>query len=120
MNDAALHLSERVLPEVPLRHWVCSLPFQLRHVLGYNRGLCAAVLGAFAHELSRSYRQRAKRVHALSSVALAHTGAVTVVQRTDSALRLAVHFHTIAIDGVYVRDAADALSFMPLPEPSQS
>ncbi len=35
-------------------------------------------------------------------------------------LRLAVHFHTIAIDGVYVMDAADSgtLRFLPLPESS--
>jgi hypothetical protein len=120
MSDAALHLTERVLPEVPLRHWVCSLPFQLRYLLGYDRELCAAVLSAFVRELSRSYRRRAKQVHGLSSIALAQTGAVTVVQRTDSALRLSVHVHTIAIDGVYVRDAADggAPRFLPLPEPS--
>ncbi|HEX7480721.1 MAG TPA: transposase, partial [Polyangiales bacterium] len=120
MSDAALHLTERVLPEVPLRHWVCSLPFQLRYLLGYDRELCAAVLNAFVKELSRSYRRRAKEVHGLSSIALAQTGAVTVVQRTDSALRLSVHFHTIAVDGVYASDAADggAPRFLPLPEPS--
>lgn len=36
MNDAALHLSARVLPEVPIRQWACSLPWQLRYVLGYD------------------------------------------------------------------------------------
>ncbi|HEX7479470.1 MAG TPA: hypothetical protein VF331_16825, partial [Polyangiales bacterium] len=102
---ASLHLTQCVLPEVPLRHWVCSLPFQLRHLLGYDRELCAAVLNAFVRELSRSYRRRAKQVHGLSSTALAQTGAVTVVQRTDSALRLSVHFHTIAIDGVLAPNA---------------
>jgi hypothetical protein len=56
-------LSERVLPEVPIRQWVCSLPWQLRYVLGYDRALCAAVLGAFVADLARSYRQRAKREH---------------------------------------------------------
>ncbi|HEX7481532.1 MAG TPA: transposase [Polyangiales bacterium] len=68
----------------------------------------------------RSYRRRAKEAHGLSSIALAQTGAVTVVQRTDSALRLSVHFHTILIDGVYVPAAADggAPRFLPLPEPS--
>ncbi len=105
MSDASLHLTERVLTEVPLRHWVCSLPFQLRHLLGYDRALCADVVSAFVKELSRSYRRRAKEVHGLSSIALAQTGAVTVVQRTDSALRLSVHFHTIAIDGVLAPNA---------------
>lgn len=61
-------------------------------------------LRAWASELSRSYKRRAKRELGLSSVSAAHTGAVTFVQRFDSALRLNVHFHTLALDGVYVRD----------------
>ncbi|HEX7478524.1 MAG TPA: transposase zinc-binding domain-containing protein [Polyangiales bacterium] len=51
MSDASLHLTQCVLPEVPLRHWVCSLPFQLRHLLGYDRELCAKVLNAFVKDL---------------------------------------------------------------------
>lgn len=69
MNDAALHLTEFVLPEVPVRQWVCSLPWQLRYAMGYDRTLCAQVLSAFATELSRSYRHRAKREHGLCACA---------------------------------------------------
>ena len=120
MNDAALHLTERVLPEVAVRQWVCSLPWQLRYVLGYDRKLCAQVLGAFVHELSRSYRHRAKREHALASMSALYTGQVTFVQRVDSALRLNVHAHAIALDGVYQRDQhGDELRFLPLPEPTE-
>jgi len=120
MNDAALHLTERVLPEVPVRQWVCSLPWQLRYVMGYDRQLCAAVLAAFAAELSRSYRHRAKREHALPSMSLLHTGAVTFVQRADSALRLNVHAHTLALDGVYLAgDEGAAPRFLPLSEPTK-
>jgi hypothetical protein len=48
----------------------------------------------------------------------AFTGAVTFIQRSDSALRLNVHAHTLAIDGVYVRDTAGALVFHALPAPT--
>lgn len=27
MADTAVHLAERVLPRVPIRHWICSLPW---------------------------------------------------------------------------------------------
>jgi hypothetical protein len=122
MNDAALHLTERVIPEVPVRQWVCSLPWQLRYVLGYDRVLCAAVLRAFAVELSASYRRRAKHEHALQSVSVLHTGSVTFVQRVDGALRLNVHAHVLSLDGVYLRKgsraAPEALSFLPLAEPT--
>jgi hypothetical protein len=66
---------QHVLPEVPIRQWVCSLPWRLRYLCGYDRKLCAAVLGAFVGELSRSLRLRAKHLLGLRSVELAHTGA---------------------------------------------
>ncbi len=54
----------------------------------------------------------------LSSVEDALIGAVTFIQRVDSALRINPHFHTIALDGAYVRDAEGELLFHALPEPS--
>jgi len=104
MNDAALHLVERVLPSVPIRQWVLSLPYRLRYVLGYDRALCTAVLGAWHSALSHCYRLRAKHSLDLRSANQAMTGAVSFVQRFDSAIRLNVHVHTLGLDGVYVRD----------------
>jgi hypothetical protein len=101
-------LVERVIPEVPVRHWVCSLPFRLRYWCGYDRKMCAGVLGAFVSELRRSLSWRAKRALSLASVAHAETATITFVQRFDSGLRLNVHFHVLALDGVYVRDASAA------------
>jgi len=65
MNDVALHLTQRVIPEVPVRQWVCSLPWQLRYVLGYDRQLCAAVLGAFVlDQTSKANETRLSMVRA--------------------------------------------------------
>jgi hypothetical protein len=120
MADTAVHLEQRVLPAVPIRHWIGSLPWGLRALLGYDRRLCAQVVGAFAQELLRSLRQRAKRLLGVGSVALAHTGAVAAIQRTDGAMRLNVHVHVLALDGVYVREDRDgALVFHPLPAPTR-
>jgi hypothetical protein len=117
--NAALHLTERVLPSVPIRQWVCSLPWGLRTLLGYDRVLCGAVLRDWASELSRSYKRRAKRELGLSSVSDAHTGAVIFVQRFDSATRLNLHFHTLVLDGVYVRDPSSGEPrFAALPAPT--
>ena len=120
MSDTALHLVERVLPEVRIRQWVCSLPFRLRVLCGYDRTLCAAVLGAFVGELMRSMRRRAKDHLGLARLDDARTGAVTFVQRFDSGLRLNVHFHTLLLDGVYVRQRdGGPLVFHELPAPSK-
>jgi hypothetical protein len=88
MADAGVHLEQFVLPPVPVRHWICSLPWGLRALLGYDRELCAKVVSTFVGELSRSLKRRAKRDLGLRSVEDAYTGAVCAVQRTDSALRL--------------------------------
>ena len=96
MSDSAVHLVSEVLPEVPVRHWVCTLPWGVRAVLGYDKELCQAAVSAFARELSRSLKRRAKRLLGLGSVEQALTGSVAVVQRTDSAVRLNVHVHLLA------------------------
>jgi hypothetical protein len=60
MADTAVRVEREVLPVVPIRHWICSLPWGLRALLGYERELCAAVLSALVAELSRSLKWRAK------------------------------------------------------------
>jgi len=121
MADMAVHLEQEVFPEAPVRQWVCSMPWRIRAVLGYDRKLCADVVAAFLGEVSRSLRHRAKRELGLGSVSRMHTGAVAVVQRADSALRLNVHVHALALDGVYVRDGAKGpLTFHPLAAPTRA
>lgn len=120
MSDCAAHLVDEVLPEAPMRQWVCSLPWQLRCAMGYDAKLCTAVLAEFMRALRRSLRQRAKLALGLRSVEDAKFGAVTFIQRSDSSLRLNVHFHCLALDGVYVRDAAGQLCFHALPRPTAS
>jgi acyl-CoA synthetase (AMP-forming)/AMP-acid ligase II len=45
MADTALHLADKVIPEVPVRQWVCSLPWRLRVLLGYDKRLFAGYFG---------------------------------------------------------------------------
>jgi len=87
MSDVAAHLVDEVLPKVPIRQWVCSLPWRLRYAMGYDRRLCADVLAVFIAALRRSLRHRAKRELGLRSVDDAQIGAITFVQRGDSSLR---------------------------------
>ena len=119
MNDAAAHLVDRVIPLTAIRQWVCTMPFTLRYAMGYDKSLCADILSGYASELMRWYKQRGKRLLGLKSVNEAHTAAVTILQRFDSALRLNVHPHTLCLDGVYTREESSALLvFHQLPEPT--
>jgi hypothetical protein len=117
MSDTAVHLEQEVLPEVSVRHWVCTFPWSVRAVLGYDQELCRAAANAFAQELNRSLRRRAKTLLGLRSVDDALTGLVVVVQRTDGALRLNVHLHVLGLDGVYVEDEHGLLRFHGLGTP---
>jgi hypothetical protein len=40
-----VHLEQRVLPAVPIRHWIGSLLWGLRALLCYDRVLCVEVVG---------------------------------------------------------------------------
>ncbi|MCH7714877.1 MAG: transposase [Gemmatimonadetes bacterium] len=102
MSESAAHLVDNVLPRVPVRQWVLSLPIRLRYILAYNADLCAQVLNLFLREVYRWYRWTAKIELGLDSVREARCGSVTFIQRADSGLRLNLHFHTLAMDGVYV------------------
>jgi Putative transposase/Transposase zinc-binding domain len=117
MADTAAHLVDRVLPEVPVRQWVLSLPFGLRYRLAYDAPLTSSVLGVFVRTVFASLRRRARRRW---GVARGQCGAVTFVQRFGDALNLNVHFHSLLLDGVYARGPDGALRFHPLPPPEDT
>jgi hypothetical protein len=117
MADTAAHLVDRVLPEVPVRQWVLSLPFGLRYRLAYDARLVSEVLGLFVRTVFASLRRRARKKWGIPRV---QCGAVTFVQRSGDALNLNVHFHSLVVDGVYVREGFASVRFLALPPPDDA
>ena len=97
MADTAAHLVDGVLPSVPVRQWVLTLPFRLRYLLAFDRELCRAVRALFIDTVLGALRRRARQ----QGVADGRGGAVVCVQRFGGALNLNVHFHALVLDGVY-------------------
>jgi len=60
MTERAAHLMDEVLPWVPVRQWVLTMPYRLRYLLAWNHRLSRAVLGAYARALLDFYRRRAR------------------------------------------------------------
>src|SRR5207244_7397793 len=94
------HVVDRVLPCVPMRQWVLSLPRWARFLLARDaalitRTLHLALRGIFVRQLLRARRMGVRGTGA---------GAVTFVQRLASALNLTVDFHCVVPDGVWVRE----------------
>ncbi|MEO8904493.1 MAG: hypothetical protein ABI627_23495, partial [Polyangiaceae bacterium] len=89
MCQTALNLSDHVLPAVPLRQWVLTLPFALRSRLGFDGRLLGAVTRLFVDSILGWYRRRLRS----SSKERVESGAVAVVQRASSDLKLNPHLH---------------------------
>jgi hypothetical protein len=61
MADTAAHLVDCVLPEVPVRQWVLTLPYALRYRCAYDSRLTSEVLRVFLRALFAELRRRARR-----------------------------------------------------------
>ena len=117
MADTAAHLVDRVFPDVPVRQWVLSLPFALRYRLAYDSSLLRDVLQIFVRAIFASVRRRAGIP---ASDRRARCGAVSFVQRFGDALRLNPHFHTLALDGIYIVNAKGEVVFRHVAPPSDA
>ena len=62
MAEQAAHLVDTVLPTVPVRQWVLTVPHRLRYRLAFDHALCRAVLGVFIRTVLGWYRRRGRRV----------------------------------------------------------
>jgi hypothetical protein len=121
MADTAAHLVDRVIPAVPMRQWVLTVPPPLRYRLAYDKELMRLLLRCCSDVLFGWLRYRAKEKLGLQSVRDAHPGAITFVQRFGSALNLNVHLHSLLTDGVFVHRSDDwhPPRFVALPPPSR-
>jgi transposase-like protein len=114
MATIAAHLTDTVLGGLPVRQWVLSLPHRLRYALAWDHRLCRRVLAVFLRVLLSFERRRARRLGYEDP----EGGAVTAIQRFGSALNLNVHFHCLAVEGVFARNPIGELRFVALPEPT--
>jgi hypothetical protein len=115
MADTAAHLVDRVLPEVPIRQWVLSLPYTLRFRLAYDSNLVSAILHIFVQAVFASLRRRIKIA---GKGKPPKCGAVVFIQRFGDALNLNLHFHMLAFDGIYAENGEGLIIFHPAAPPS--
>jgi hypothetical protein len=112
MAQTAAHLVDDVLPPVPVRQWVLSLPIGLRMLLATQPQWITPVLAVVQRAISRLLL-KATRLKASQ----AQGGAITLIQRFGSAANLNIHLHCLVLDGVY-RIEEDEPIFVPALAPS--
>ena len=109
MCNTAAHLADRVIPDVPVRQWVLSLPFELRRVAAFRADVLRAIAKIFYEAIAAHYARS-------SAIANAAAGAVTFVQRFGGSINLNPHLHVVALDGVFTFDGG--LRFHPAGTPT--
>ena len=102
-----------MIPHVPVRQWVLSLPIPLRVLLAAQPELVTPVLQVVQRVVAR---------HLLDAVGIkadeGHGGAVTLIQRFGSAANLNIHLHCLVLDGVYRRGVDGAPDFVEASAPT--
>ncbi|HEV2056869.1 MAG TPA: transposase [Methylomirabilota bacterium] len=116
MTERAAHLVDAVLPWVPVRQWVLTVPYRLRYQMAWNHGLSRAVLRVYTRVLLDGYARGARA----RGVPGGRTGSVTVMQRAGSGLNVNLHFLTLVLDGVFTEEAGGGLAFHPAPAPTDA
>jgi hypothetical protein len=113
MANVAAHLVDRVLPDVTVRQYVLTLPYELRRLAALKADVLTALARNFVGAVFARYRSRAGS----DGIESPQCGSVNFVQRFGS-LNLHVHFHLLALDGVFARDARGGLVFHPAEAPT--
>jgi hypothetical protein len=116
----AAHVADRgapvdhVIPHVPVRQWVLSLPIALRLLLAARPELVTPVLQVVQRVVTRHRLDRAGiKAHE------GHGGAVTLIQRFGSAANLNVHLHCLVLDSVYRGGSDGVPTFVEVAAPTE-
>lgn len=96
MCEVAAHLTDRVLPHVPVRQWVLSVPKRLRPYLHHDTEVAGAVLRIFLRAIRTTLRRTSP-----GAPSHAQVGAVSFFHRFGSSLNPHPHYHLVVLDGVF-------------------
>ena len=109
MIEEAQHMTTAILPEIPYRQWVFTLPYDLRYVLAWNADLRNAVHQMLMRAIHKHYERDARLQGVQGPV---QGAAISVAQRMSSDLRLNLHWHVLLADGVWTVQDGHA-TFLP-------
>jgi len=118
MVETAAHLTDHVLPRLPVRQWVLSVPKRLRYFMQRDGAVLNMVLRIFLRVIEQSLHAHCPGAAQADKAAL-HIGAVAFIHRFGASLNEHVHFHVCVVDGVFevvqgeVEVGADAKTTVP-------
>jgi hypothetical protein len=110
MAQTAAHLADHVIPPVPVRQWVISVPKRLRGFLADRPAAVRALKKIFLAEIERLLCAAAVVTIDADAPGSARPrlGGISFLHRFGSALNHHVHLHACVTDGVFVPPADGA------------
>ncbi len=87
MAAQAAHVVDKVLPSVPIRQWVVSLPYEMRLLLAKQPDVLSTVLRIVMRLVVGRYLSRAREL----GIENPKTGGLNVLQRFGGSLNLNPH-----------------------------
>jgi hypothetical protein len=109
MAEVAAHLTDRVLPWLPVRQWVLSVPKRLRPYLHGNPKVAGGVLRIFLRGVRATLH--ATSPGAPASTAEIQIGTVSFLHRFGSSLNTHFHYHVVVLDGVFSETEEGGVQF---------
>ncbi len=106
MVETAAHLTDHVMPRLPVRQWVLSVPKRLRYYLHSDPAVQTLALHIFLSAVEQGLR----RCSPGAGVAW-RIGAVAFIHGFGALLNPHVHFHCVVIEGVFEADGAGGARF---------
>jgi hypothetical protein len=106
MVETAAHLAEHVMPRLPVRQGVLSVPKRLRYFLQTDAAVQTLALHLFLSTVERGMRGACPDAGAASRI-----GAVAFIHRFGALLNAHIHFHCVVVDGVFEADGAGSVCF---------
>jgi hypothetical protein len=106
MCEVAAHLTDHVLPHVPARQWVMSVPKRLRPYLHHDVRVAGDVLQVFLRASRATLRHTSP-----GAPRDAQLGAVSFFHRFGSSLNVHPHSHVVVLDGVFSKAGHSEIEF---------
>jgi len=114
MAQTAAHLTDNVLPRVPYRQWVLTVPRRLRFFLQRNPKHASGVLNILMRALQTTIRSCSPHAPPGSRF-----GAVSFQQRAGSSINPHPHYHVVATEGVFAPRGGGEVEFFEATEIDQ-
>jgi hypothetical protein len=114
MSSGSSHLADHVLPRLPVRQWVLSVPKRLRDHLEHDPAIETLALRIFLSVVEQALCRACPAAGSDSRI-----GALAFIHRFGALLNPHEHFHCIVIEGVFEADASGTATFHESGAPDQ-